>query len=111
MEVGFKIPILDWGKRRGQVKIAQSNRDVTESKLRQETMNFNQNLFILVEQFNNQQAQLQIADDSDKIAQKRYSTNVLFYYWYYYYQLRSLTLWDFNTNTNIDADFEKIIKQ
>ncbi len=141
VEVGFKIPILDWGKRRGQVKIAQSNRDVTESKLRQETMNFNQNLFILVEQFNNQQAQLQIADDADKIAQKRYSTNVetfmvgkistldlndsqtkkdearqkhineLFYYWYYYYQLRSLTLWDFNTNTNIDADFEKIIKQ
>ena len=122
VEVGFKIPILDWGKR-------------------QETMNFNQNLFILVEQFNNQQAQLQIADDADKIAQKRYSTNVetfmvgkistldlndsqtkkdearqkhineLFYYWYYYYQLRSLTLWDFNTNTNIDADFEKIIKQ
>ena len=76
VEVGFKIPILDWGKRRGQVKIAQSNRDVTESKLRQETMNFNQNLFILVEQFNNQQAQLQIADDADKIAQKRYSTNV-----------------------------------
>ena len=141
VEVGFKIPILDWGKRRGQVKIAQSNRDVTESKLRQETMNFNQNLFILVVQFNNQQAQLQIADDADKIAQKRYSTNVetfmvgkistldlndsqtkkdearqkhineLFYYWYYYYQLRSLTLWDFNTNTNIDADFEKIIKQ
>ena len=37
--------------------------------------------------------------------------NELFYYWYYYYQLRSLTLWDFNTNTNIDADFEKIIKQ
>ena len=30
----------------------------------------------LVEQFNNQQAQLQIADDADKIAQKRYSTNV-----------------------------------
>ena len=49
---------------------------MTESKLRQETMNFNQNLFILVEQFNNQQAQLQIADDADKIAQKRYSTNV-----------------------------------
>ena len=40
------------------------------TSLRQETMNFNQNLFILVEQFNNQQAQLQIADDADKIAQK-----------------------------------------
>ncbi|WP_455673251.1 TolC family protein [Phocaeicola sp.] len=141
VEVGFKIPILDWGKRRGQVKIAQSNREVTESKLRQETMNFNQNLFILVEQFNNQLAQLNIADTADKIAQKRYNTNVetfmigqistldlndsqtkkdearqkhineLFYYWYYYYQLRSLTLWDFSTNDGIDADFEKIIKQ
>ena len=141
VEVGFKIPILDWGKRRGQVKVAQSNREVTESRLRQETMNFNQNLFILVEQFNNQRAQLDIANEADVIAQKRYHTNVetfmigkistldlndaqvskdearqkhiseLFYYWYYYYQLRSLTLWDFEKNTNIDADFEAIVKR
>ena len=141
IEVGFKVPILDWGKRRGQVKVAKSNREVTESKLRQETMNFNQNLFILVEQFNNQREQLDISEEADAIAQKRYHTNVetfmigkistldlndaqvskdearqkhineLFYYWYYYYQLRSLTLWDFEHNTNIDADFEKIIKQ
>ena len=142
VEVGFKIPILDWGKRRGQVKIAQSNRDVTESKLRQETMNFNQNLFILVEQFNKSAGPVAdsstmrtrlprnvtvpmwkpswlvksrhwILNDSqtkkDEARQKH--INELFYYWYYYYQLRSLTLWDFNTNTNIDADFEKIIKQ
>ena len=141
VEVGVKIPILDWGKRRGKVKVAQSNRDVVQSRLRQETMDFNQNLFILVEQFNNQRAQLEIANEADEIAQQRYKTNVetfmigristldlndaqvskdearqkhiseLFYYWYYYYQLRSLTLWDFEKNTNIDADFEKIIKQ
>ena len=141
VEVGFRIPILDWGKRRGQVKVAQSNREVTESKLRQESMNFNQNIFILVEQFNNQQTQLHLADEADQIARKRYHTNVetfmigkistldlndsqsqkdearrkhineLFYYWYYYYQLRSLTLWDFATNTGIDADFEKIVRR
>ena len=141
VEVGFRIPLLDWGKRRGQVKVAQSNREVVQSRLRQETMDFNQNLFILVEQFNNQRAQLDIADEADAIAQQRYKTNVetfmigristldlndaqvskdearqkhiseLFYYWYYYYQLRSLTLWDFEKNTNIDADFEAIIKQ
>lgn len=140
VEVGFKIPLLDWGKRQGQVQVAKSNRDVTESKLKQETMNFNQNLFILVEQFNNQQQQLKIAEEADTIAQKRYNTNVqtfmvgkistldlndaqsskddarqkhineLFYYWYYYYQLRSLTLWDFHANSNIDADFERLIK-
>ncbi len=141
VEVGFRIPLLDWGKRRGQVKVAKSNREVVQSRLRQETMDFNQNLFILVEQFNNQRAQLGIAEEADQIAQKRYQTNVetfmigristldlndaqvskdearqkhineLFWYWYYYYQLRSLTLWDFEKNTNIDADFEKIVKQ
>ena len=141
VEVGVKIPILDWGKRRGKVKVAQSNREVVQSRLRQETMDFNQNLFILVEQFNNQRAQLEIANEADEIAQQRYKTNVetfmigristldlndaqvskdearqkhiseQFDYWYYYYQLRSLPLWDFEKNTNIDADFEKIIKQ
>jgi outer membrane protein TolC len=139
IEVGVKIPLVDWGKRRGQVKVAQSNREVTMSKLRQETMTFNQNIFILVEQFNNQQQQLAIAEEADTIAQHRYHTNVqtfmvgkistlelndsqsskddakqkhineLFYYWYYYYQLRSLTLWDFERNSNIDADFEALL--
>ena len=141
VEVGFRIPLLDWGKRRGQVKVAKSNREVVQSRLQKETMDFNQNLFILVEQCNNQRAQLDIANEADQIAQRRYKTNVetfmigristldlndaqvskdkarqkhiseLFYYWYYYYQLRSLTLWDFEKNTNIDADFEKIVKQ
>ena len=36
VEVGMTIPILDWGKRRGKVKVAESNRDVTLSKIRQE---------------------------------------------------------------------------
>lgn len=140
VEVGVSIPLLDWGKRRGQVKVAQSNREVVQSKLRKEQMDFNQNLFILVERFNNQREQLELARRSDDIAQRRYDTNVktfmigkistldlndsqenkdsarsahinaLFYYWYYYYQLRSLTLWDFANNTSIDADIEKIVK-
>ena len=141
VEVGVSIPLIDWGKRKGQVKVAKSNREVIQSRLRQESMNFNQDLFILVEQFNNQRAQLEIANEADQIAQQRYKTNVetfmigristldlndaqmskdqarqkhiseLFYYWYYYYQLRSLTLWDFEKNSNIDADIEAIVKK
>ena len=140
VEVGFRIPLVDWGKRRGKVKVAQSNREVTLSKLRQEEMNFQQDLFMLVEHFNNQQQQLKLADAADQIAQRRYHTNVetfmigkistldlndsqsrkdearqkhireLFYYWYYYYQVRSLTLWDFVKQSTIEADFEKIIR-
>ena len=141
ISVGFSIPLVDWGKRRGEVKVAESNREVTESKLRQEQQTFNQNIFLLVEHFNNQGKQVSIATEADSIAQKRYKTSIetfmigkintldlnnaqvnkdesrqknineLFYYWYYYYQLRSLTLWDFVKNTNIDADFENIIKK
>lgn len=140
IEVGVSIPLLDWGKRRGQVKVAQSNREVIQSKLKKEIIDFNQNLFILVERFNNQREQLEIAKRTDEIAQRRYDTNVqtfmigkistldlndsqenkdsarqehinaIFYYWYYYYQLRSLTLWDFEKNCSIDADFEKIVR-
>lgn len=141
VEVGVRIPLVDWGKRRGQVKVARSNRQVVESKLRQEAMNFHHNLFILVERFNNQQRQVAIAAKADTIAGTRYETNVqtfmigristldlndsqvrkdeqrqqyineLYMYWYYYYQLRSLTLWDYAENRNIDADFEKIARQ
>lgn len=140
VEVGVRIPILDWGKRRGKVKVAESNREVTMSRLRQEKMNFEQDIFMLVEHFNNQQKQLHLAYKSDVIAQKRYETNVetfmigkistldlndsqirkdearqkhiseLFSYWHYYYQVRSLTLWDFINNTGIEADFDKLIK-
>ena len=140
VEVGFRIPLLDWGKRKGQLKVAQSNREVTLSRLQLEEMNFQQHIFILVEHFNNQQEQLRLAHAADGIAQRRYHTNVetfmigkistldlndsqtrkdearqkhineLFYYWYYYYQVRSLTLWDFIENTDINADFEKIVK-
>lgn len=141
VSVGFSIPILDWGKRRGEVKVAESNREVTESKLRQEQQTFNQDIFLLVEHFNNQSKQLNIATQADSIAQRRYRTSIetfmigkintldlndaqvnkdearqkdiseLFYYWYYYYQLRSLTLWDFANNKGIDADFDEIIKR
>lgn len=138
--IGFSVPILDWGKRRGRVKVAESNRRVTESRIRQETMNFNQNLFVLVERFANQQQQLDIATRSTEIAAQRYATNVetymigkistlelndsrlskdssrreyinqLYKFWTYWYQIRSLTLYDYSGRCDINADIDKLIK-
>lgn len=140
VQVGVKIPILDWGKRRGKVRVAKSNREVVLSKIRQEQMDFNQNIFLLVANFNNQAQQLDIAEEADVIAEKRYKTSVetfmigkistldlndaqnskdearqkhiseLYYFWYYFYQLRSLTLWDFERNAELEADFDDIIR-
>ncbi|MEG1563125.1 MAG: TolC family protein [Bacteroides sp.] len=141
VQVGIKIPILDWGKRRGKVRVSKSNRDVVLSTLRQEQMNFSQDIFLLVEHFNNQAQQLGIAREADMIAQQRYKTSIetfmigkintldlndaqnskdearqkriseLFNYWSYFYQIRSLTLWDFDKNEELEADFEAIVKK
>ncbi len=139
VQVGVKIPILDWGKRRGKVRVAKSNREVVLSKIRQEQMNFNQDIFLLVEHFNNQAQQLSIAKEADIIAQQRYKTSIetfligkintldlndaqnskdqarqkhiseLYNYWSYFYQIRSLTLWDFERDTELEVDFEEVI--
>ena len=140
VQVGFSVPILDWGKRKGQRKMAESNREIVQGQLRQQAQEFRQDIFILTEQFNNQAEQLRIACEADTIAQKRYNTNIetfkigsismldisdattakdearqnriaqLHYYWYYYYQLRSIALWDFEKGCDITADIEKLIK-
>ena len=71
VEVGVKIPLIDWGKRRGKVKVAQSNQKLIQNQLRQEAIEFNQDIFILVERFNNQQSQVEIAMTADTIARRR----------------------------------------
>lgn len=141
IEVGVIIPLVDWGKRKGKVKVAESNREVVISRTKQEQMNFNQNIFLLVENFNNQAGQLEIAEQADIIADKRYQTSIetfmigkinildlndaqkskdearlkhikeLYKYWNYFYNIRSVTLYDFIANSNLDADFEEIVRK
>ena len=141
VQVGFSIPILDWGKRKGQRKMAESNREIVQGQLRQQAQEFRQDIFILTEQFNNQAEQLRIACEADTIARRRYHTNVetfkigtistlelsdaqtakdqarigritqLYNYWYYYYQLRSVALWDFEHQCDLTADVEKLISE
>ena len=140
VKVGITVPLLDWGKRKGQRKMAESNRDIIQGQLRQQAQDFRQDIFILTEQFNNQAEQLRIACEADTIARRRYRTNVetfkigsistlelsdaqkakdqarqnriqqLYNYWYYYYQLRSIALWDFERGCELTADVEKLIK-
>lgn len=141
VEVGVSIPILDWGRRKGRVRTAQSQAALVRDRVRKEQQDFRQNLFVLVEQFNNQRGQLDLATRANEIATRRYDSSVetfligklsaldlndsqenkdsarskylseLFYYWYYYYQLRSLTLWDYATDTPVETDFRAVINQ
>ncbi|MBQ9668948.1 MAG: TolC family protein, partial [Prevotella sp.] len=76
VSVGITVPLLDWGKRKGQRRLAESNRDIIQGQLRQQSQDFRQDIFILTEQFNNQAEQLRIACEADTIARRRYHTNV-----------------------------------
>jgi len=138
--LGIQIPILDWGMRKGQVKMAESNMDLVSESIEQEKIDFNQSIFMRVSEYNMQQNQLLIAAKSDTVAQKSFDITKNRYYlgkitvtdlniaqnnmdaskinyirslqrfWQSYYILRKTTLYDFQDNLPLDVNFEKIYK-
>ena len=70
--LSFIIPILDWGLGKSDVKMAESNQELVMTSIEQERIDFEQNIFLTVMQFNMQKNKLYIAAKSDTVAQKRY---------------------------------------
>jgi outer membrane protein TolC len=132
ISLGIRIPLLDWGKGRGGVKLAESEREVIKRQTEQSQLNFEQNITLTVSQFHTQSKQVQLAHHADSIAQLRYETafrtfligtinvldinaaqverdnarrkyiNELYLTWFCYYTLRQITLFDFINNTEVD---------
>ncbi len=139
VRLGFSIPILDWGLGRGKFKMAQSSLELAEVQSKQAITDFRQNLYLDVEQFNLQAAQVGIAAKSDTVAQKMYEVTKqrfligkiavlelnnadtkkdqnrrayvqsLQNYWNYYYNLRSLTLFDFVNRKLLETEYDKLL--
>jgi outer membrane protein TolC len=140
VRIGFTMPILDWGLGRGRYKMAQSSLELAQVQVRQAKTDFEQNLFLDVEQFNLQRNQVAIAAKSDTVAMKRYEVTkqrfligkiavldlndadsrkdqnrrayvqALQNYWNYYYNIRNLTLYDFIERKPLETDYEKLIQ-
>ena len=139
--VGLSVPILDWGKRRGQILMAKSNREVVVNSVKQERIDFEQSVVMNVMEFDLQANQVLNSAKADTIAQmgfdvtmrrfkigkldvtklnlarndlenaRRAYINSLRKYWVSYYQIRQLTLFDFENGTDLSADFDKILNQ
>ena len=133
VNMGLRIPLLDWGRGKGRVKVAESNHEVVQSRIEKEEIDFKQQIFLQVENFNNQSMQVSIAEETDRVAQRRYETSMeafilgkidllnfndaqtskdeakrkyieeMYRLWSYYYQIRSITLYDFINNTDLFA--------
>ncbi len=140
LRVGVEIPILDWGRRKGQLAMAQSNREVVRISVNQERMDFEQDVIMNVMEFNLQANQVRNAAKADTIAQLGYDVTqqrfligkvdvtklnlarndqemarrayirALRTYWNYYFTIRRLTLYDFSTDKTLAEDFDRIIK-
>lgn len=141
LQVGFEIPIIDWGLGKGRYRMAQSNQEVVRTTVKQSEIDFEQQVMLQVLQFNLQDDQVRIAAKADTIAQNRYNVtkqrfligNVdvtdlnialtekdaatrsylsrLNNYWTYYYTIRRLTLYDFEKNMPLTEDFEALVER
>lgn len=139
VRVGLSVPIVDWGRRKGRLMMAESNREVVNARVRQARIDFEQNIFQSVMEFNLQAEQVKNATKADIVAQKGYEVtfqrfligkvdviklnlarndresakkayiNAIKTYWNYYYRLRMLALHDFVKGESLSAEYDKII--
>ncbi len=140
MGMSFRVPIIDWGERKGNIKTARMNKEVNDIDNRQQEDRLRQEVSTIVNSFNIQgnlvegvRKSSEIAKESYVITEKRflsgridllYLTNArkswqlatekyisnLSTYWRLYFEVQRLTLYDFINNTSINEDFEKIVK-
>jgi outer membrane protein TolC len=139
LSMQFILPILDWGRGKGRYQMAKSSLELAQVQANQALVDFQQNLFLDVEQFNLQKYQVAIAAKSDTVAMKRFEVTkqrfliakitvlelndadnrkdqnkrayvlALQDYWNYFYNIRSLTHFDFIKGKALETDYDKLL--
>lgn len=132
VNITFQIPILDWGKGRGRVRMAQNSLELTQLHLEQQEVAFEKLVNRTVNQFNIQGRSVEISHRTMVTAQHRYEVarqlyltgnstmldlnaaittkdsayrgyvSALSNYWGLYYTIRSITGYDFEKNILIE---------
>ena len=135
--VNFKIPVLDWGERRGNIKKARMNKEVQEIDMEQEKSKLEQEMISKVRDFNLQERLVLNALRANKISRESYALteqrflegrvdllkltsslnawqtsnesymSKLSNYWRYYYEIQQYTLYNFQEQRPLEVDFEK----
>ena len=136
--IGISLPILDWGRGKGQIRVAKSNVDLVNTQVEQGMKDFELNVARMVRQFNLQSQYVEVAAKTDRTADRRYEVAKRLYilgkstildlnasitekdaarrsyisalksYWSLYYGLRSMTGYDFERNQKIEENLPKL---
>ena len=140
VSIGLRVPLLDWGRGKGYVKMAQSSQELVKMQVEQAISDFEQNVITQVDQYNKQYDQFEITSKSDSIARNRYNVAMQRYridkititemnqaqtdrdnarqsyvaairnFWQYYYTIRQLTLYDLTENKPLAADYDQLVE-
>lgn len=137
IRISLNVPLLDWGRREGRFRMAQSQRNLINAEVDQARTEFQQELNILIKGFPLKVKQIQNNQESLSLSEKRFEItrqrfllgNVdllkltsaiqaqnqaqvsylgsLEDYWGNYYQIRQLTLYDFEKQVYLEIDNEE----
>lgn len=129
--LGFQIPIFNWGKQLSEIKAARNQQLATANSIDYQRLQFELSVRSTVREFDLLKGQVELAETSDAIAERRYEVSKNRYligkiditnlfiaqnekdsarrnyiqslrsYWTGYYNLRRLTLYDFEQDSPI----------
>lgn len=139
VSISLSIPLVDWGVRKGKYNIAKNNLNIARIAARQDELNIEQDVIITVNEFQTQislvESALEALDLADMAyyqtrqrfiigkadissltlshnrqqeASRNYIT-ALQNYWAGYFKIRRLTLYDFEFDIPISAEFDNIM--
>ena len=137
--IQMNIPILDWGERKGNIKTAKMNNEVSEIAVQQESDKLSQQLSLKIIDFNLQRQLVTVALRTSEISKSSYDVTEkrflsgsidllrltsarkawqtasenyitsLYNYWKFYYEVQQLTLYDFQNKSTISKNFDEIL--
>ena len=138
VNIGFSIPLIDWGVRKGRANMAKNNLNVKRISVQQKEISIEQDVIMTVNDFNVQQGLMQRAEEAMQLANTIYNNTIerfiigranindltlslnrqkeaqksyvssLKNYWLSYYKIRKLTLFDFEKQEKISVEFNRI---
>ena len=136
--IGLSLPILDWGRGKGRIRVAKSQVDLVNTQAEQGMKDFELNVIRMVRQFNLQSQYVEVAEKTARTADRRYEVAKRLYilgkstildlnasitekdaarrsyiaalksYWALYYGLRSMTGYDFERNQKIEENYPEL---
>lgn len=72
VQIGFEIPIMDWGRSKSRMETAKANKKLVEYEVEQDRIVFEEEIYTLITLFNMLKDQLALSKEADEIATERY---------------------------------------